>query len=184
MHWIPVALQGGVLDDSFATIVDGFVAAIPRIVSAVLFLVVAAVLVKGIMAVVRWGLRRTLPQASGVYRQLVALVVALFLWFGVALTFLSLLGLGEIAASLGTAAGFLALGVSYALSGMLADAVAGIYLLQDPDFNVDDHIVAGDVTGEVRAIELRKTRFDVDGDRVVRANSEIEKKWTRLGDDE
>jgi len=177
---IRTALQGGIIDESFATLVDGITGAIPRVVSSLLFLVIAAVLVKAVMAVVRWGLRRTLPQASGIYRQLVALIVSLFLWFAVALTFLSLLGLGQIAASLGTAAGFLALGVSYALSGMLADAVAGIYLLQDPDFNVDDRITAGDVTGEVRAIELRKTRFDVDGNRVVRANSEIEKKWTRL----
>jgi small-conductance mechanosensitive channel len=176
-----VTLQSGLLDDSLATLVDGVTDAVPRVASALIFLVVAVVLVKAVMAVVRWGLRRTLPQASGIYRQLLALVASLFLWFAVALTFLSLLGLGEIAASLGTAAGFLALGVSYALSGMLADAVAGIYLLQDPDFNVDDRVTAGDITGEVRAIELRKTRFDVDGDRVVRANSEIEKKWTQLG---
>lgn len=35
--------------------------------------------------------------------------------------------MGEIAASLGTAAGFISLGGSYALSNMIADTVAGVY---------------------------------------------------------
>lgn len=84
-----------------------------------------------------------------------------FLCFGVGLSFLSIVGLTAIAASLGTATGFLALGVSYALSGMLADAVAGVYLLRDPDFMPGDR---------------------VDEDTMVRGNAEIEKKWTKLDD--
>jgi small-conductance mechanosensitive channel len=98
----------------------------------------------------------------------------------VALSFLSIVGLTAIAASLGTATGFLALGVSYALSEMIKDAVAGVYLLRDPDFNPGDTIKAGDTTGEVAAIELRKTRFRVDGDTVVRANAAIEERWTKV----
>jgi small-conductance mechanosensitive channel len=123
-----------------------------------------------------------IPEESGVYRQFLSTVVAVFLWFGVGLSFLTIVGLGEIAAALGTASGFLALGVSYALSGMIADAVAGIYLLRDPDFNAGDRVTAAGVTGEIRAIELRKTRFEVDGDTVVRANADIEKQWTRVNE--
>ncbi|MFQ3294285.1 MAG: hypothetical protein ACI8VE_001355 [Natrialbaceae archaeon] len=62
---------------------------------------------------------------------------------------------------------------------MIADAVAVIYLLRDPDFNQEDTITAGDRTGEIRTIELRKTRLAVDGDAVVRCNAEIEKRWTK-----
>jgi len=105
-----------------------------------------------------------------------------FLAFGVGLSFLSVVGLDGIAASLGTATGFLALGVSYALSEMLADAVAGVYLLRDPDFNPGYTVDIGGTVGEVQAIELRKTRLDVDGDTVVRGNAEIEKQWTRKAD--
>ncbi|MBX0285205.1 mechanosensitive ion channel family protein [Halomicroarcula sp. F28] len=129
---------------------------------------------------VRAVLRRALPGEAPVYRQFVGAIVLVFLWFAVGLSFLSIVGLTLVAASLGTAIGFLALGVSYALSGMIADAVAGVYLLRDPDFNPGDQIRAGDTTGEVSAIELRKTRFLVDGDVVVRANAEIEKNWTKL----
>lgn len=158
-------------------------AAAPRILSGLVFLVIAAILIKIVMVLVRWFLERAMPDQE-VYQQFAATVLALFLWFGVALAFLSIVGLDGIATALGTASGFLALGVSYALSGMLADAVAGIYLLRDPDFNEGDRVTAGDMTGVVETIELRKTRFDVEGDTVVRANAEVEKRWTNRRESE
>jgi small-conductance mechanosensitive channel len=88
-------------------------------------------------------------------------------------------GMGDIAASLGTAVGFVALGVSYALSEMIEDTVAGVYRLRDHDFNVGYWVESTGVTGTVAAIELRKTRIDTDaGDRIVMANREIEPRWT------
>jgi small-conductance mechanosensitive channel len=157
--------------------------ALPDLITGFVFLALSAVGIKIIMTAVRLLLSRVLPGEAPLYRQFISVIILVFLWFAVGLSFLSIVGLELIAASLGTATGFLALGVSYALSGMIADAVAGIYLLRDPDFNPDDTITAGDTTGTVTAIELRKTRFEVDGDTVVRANAEIEKRWTKVGGD-
>lgn len=156
--------------------------ALPRVIAGLVFLALAAVLVKLIMIVVRWVLRRALPDGEPVYRQFVATIVLVFLTFAVGLSFLSIVGLEGLAASLGTATGFLALGVSYALSNMIADAVAGVYLLRDPDFVPGDRVEIDDTVGEVRAIELRKTRLRVDGDTVVRGNATIEEQWRKLGD--
>jgi small-conductance mechanosensitive channel len=172
-----------VVEYSLNEFADGVVGALPDLVSGFVFLVVATVLIKVVMFVVRTVLKRALPGESPVYRQFIATIVLVFLVFGVTLSFLSIVGLTVIAASLGTATGFLALGVSYALSGMIADAVAGVYLLRDPDFMPGDTVDIGGTEGSVKAIELRKTRLDVDGDTVVRANAEIEKKWTKRGDD-
>lgn len=176
-----LALQTGVVRTALDEVLDGVVDALPELMAGLAFLVVAAVLVKLLMAVVRFVLRRTLPGESPVYRQFLATLVLVFLWFGVALSFLSIVGFEAIAASLGTATGFLALGVSYALSGMIADAVAGVYLLRDPDFMVGDTVAIGDTEGVVEAIELRKTRIDADGDTVVRGNAAIEEQWTKRG---
>ena len=167
-----------VVEETFAAFVDSVAGALPDVLAGIVFLVLAAVTVRILVTIVRAVLRRTFA-SQPVYVQLGTTLVSVALWFGVLLAFLSAVGLPEIAAALGTASGFLALGVSYALSGMLADAVAGLYLLRDPDFNPGDEVVTGDVTGTVRTIELRKTRFDVDGDTVVRANAEVEKKWTK-----
>lgn len=162
--------------------VDMVAAALPRLIAGVVFLALAVVLVKLVMGVVRVALARTLPGDSPVYRQFVASIVFVFLAFGITLSFLSIVGLDGIATSLGTATGFVALGVSYALSEMIADAVAGVYLLRDPDFMPGDTVKVDDTVGTVTAIELRKTRLSVDGDTVVQGNAAIETKWTKKGE--
>lgn len=167
-----------VLDTTIEQFIAQLSAAAPRLLGGLVFLVAAVIMVKLVLAAFRWVLGRSLRNQE-LYQQFAVTVVSLFLWFAVLLAFLSIVGLNEIAAALGTATGFLALGIAYALSGMLADAVAGVYLLRDPDFNPGDTITAGDMTGTIESIELRKTRFEVDGDIVVRANAEVEKRWTR-----
>jgi small-conductance mechanosensitive channel len=174
-------LQYGLIEEGVNQFAGNIVAAIPKILSGLIFLVLAAVFAKIVMTMVRVALRRAFSHESKVYRRFISAIVAAFLWFGIALSFLSIIGLDQIAASMGTAAGFLALGVSYSLSSMIADAVAGVYLLRDPDFMPGDRVKTGDVTGTVKSIELRKTRFvDEAEDTVVRGNAEIEKKWTKL----
>ena len=177
----PPGSAGEIVSEAIDQLLADFAAAVPKVVAGLLFLLVAAVVVRAIMLLVRWILKRTLVGDSPVYRQFVTAIVTAFLWFAVALAFLGVVGLESVAAALGTASGFLALGVSYALSDMIEDAVAGIYLLRDPDFNPGDTVTAGDMTGEILTIELRKTRIAVDGDTVVRGNAEIEKRWTKRG---
>lgn len=175
-----VALQLQVARDAVDSFMDDLAAAAPKLLAAVVFLVVVAVLIKLVMVVVRAGLRRAFPDQSPVYRQFVAAIVATLLWFGAALSLLSLLGLTAVAASLGTASGFLALGVAYALSGMIADAVSGVYLLRDPDFMPGDRIRVKGTDATVEEIEIRKTRLAVEQGTWVLANSDIEGEWTKL----
>ena len=171
----------GVLETTVQAFLADLVAALPTVLAGVLFLAVAGTAVVLGLGLFRRVLRRALPSAEPAYRQFVVRIVSIFLWFAVALAFLAIVGLEGIAASVGTASGFVALGVAYALSGMLADAVAGVYLLRDPDFNPGDEVVVGDMAGTIETIELRKTRFAVDEDTVVRGNAEIEKRWTKRG---
>jgi hypothetical protein len=178
-----VPLQGltGIVEESLDAFVRDIAGAIPKILAGVVFLVLAYVLVRSIMFVVNQVARRTF-RGEDVYQQFVTTLIKVFLWFGVALSFLSVVGLDDIAASLGTATGFLALGVSYAVSGMIADAVAGIYLLRDPDFMPGDTVLSDGTEGVIEDIELRKTRISVGDDTVVLGNAAIEKKWTKRDD--
>lgn len=170
-------LTGTVLEEFLA----GIIAALPRLFSGVLFFVLAYLIIKVIRIVLRSSLARVYPSEQQLIADFVVLVVSLFLWFGAGLALLNIVGLGEIAASLGTAAGFIALGISYALSNMIADTVAGIYLLRDPDFNPGDRVAAESTTGTVTEIGLRKSRLELDtGDRLILANRDIDKKWTKI----
>ncbi|PSQ45736.1 mechanosensitive ion channel protein MscS [Halobacteriales archaeon SW_6_65_15] len=173
-------LFDGLVEESVAELRATAVDLIPKLVTALLFLAVAYVAIRLVLAVVRSALERIYAD-SQLVADLFTTVAAVFLWFAAALTLLKILGMGDIAASLGTATGFVALGVSYALSDMIADIVAGVYLLRDPDFDPGDEVVVGDVTGVVREVDLRKTRLEVEGDVVVMGNSSVEEKWTKKG---
>jgi small-conductance mechanosensitive channel len=160
---------------------DGLRQTAPTVLTGLVFLAVAYVGIRVLTGALRRTLDAVYPDDQRLVVDLGVTIVSVFLWFGAALTLLKIFGMGEIAASLGTAAGFVALGVSYALSNMIADTVAGVYLLRDPDFTPGDEVKSDPVTGTVEAIELRKTRFRNDeGDTVVVANRDVEKKWTRL----
>ena len=169
----------GVVEESLASLRATAVDLIPKLVTALIFLAVAYVAIRLVLVVVGSALERIYAD-SRLVADLFATVAAVFLWFAAALALLKILGMGDIAASLGTATGFVALGVSYALSDMIADTVAGVYLLRDPDFDPGDEVVVGDVTGVVRDVDLRKTRLEVGGgDVVVMGNSSVEEKWTK-----
>lgn len=159
---------------------SGIVQAVPSVLSGLLFLVLAFLLIKAILGLVRAVLDRLYPEEQALVVELVVVIVGVFLWFGAALAFLSIVGLGEIAASLGTATGFIGLGIAFALKEMIADTVAGVYLLRDPDFNVGETVDTASVTGTITRIDLRKTRIiDDSGELVVVANRDVEKRWTR-----
>jgi small-conductance mechanosensitive channel len=165
--------------DTASTLLAYLAEALPRVISGLVFLTIAYVAIRLLRRYLRRVLRRVYPADQRLIADFSVLVVTLFLWFGAGLALLKVVGLGDIAASLGTATGFVALGVSYALSNMIADAVAGVYLLRDPDFNPGDKVTTESTTGVVRDIGLRKSRIEIDsGDVVVLANREVEKKWT------
>ncbi|MHB9288653.1 mechanosensitive ion channel family protein [Halobacteriales archaeon Cl-PHB] len=171
------------LTDAVAEFAADLEAAVPTVLTALLFLVLAYLTIKVVTALVRRTLTRIYPPEQRLVADFGTLVVGVAMWFAAALALLKVLGMGDIAASLGTTTGFVALGVSYALSDMIADTVAGLYLLRDPDFNPGDTVTAGDTTGTVVDIGLRKSRLDLaDGDRVIIANQKVESGWTRRMD--
>jgi small-conductance mechanosensitive channel len=176
----PVDYLTDLLTETVNALANSLVVAVPRFVTGLVFFAVAYVAIKVVLAVVRSLFRGVYPESQHLVARMWVTIIGVFLWFGAVLVLLDILGLGQVAASLGTGAGFLALGVSYALSSMIEDAVSGVYLLRDPDFNPGDRVTTQSFTGTVRSIELRKSRFEQeDGDVVVLANRDVEKRWTK-----
>jgi small-conductance mechanosensitive channel len=171
----------GVVRETTAEFLGGLQEAVPNVLGGLVFLALAYVLIRVALWALRGSLDALYPDEQDLVVDLGVTAASVFLWFGAALAFFKIVGMGDVAASLGTATGFVALGVSYALSNMIADTVAGVYLLRDPDFNPGDEVVADPVTGVVDSIGLRKSRFrDESGDVVVVANRDVEKKWRRV----
>lgn len=174
-----IQIDGSIGERVLTEFLEGVIAAIPRVISGVLFLAFSYVAIRIALAATRTAFDRIYPEEQRLIVDLSVAVVGLFLWFGAALALLKIVGLGDIAASLGTAGGFIGLGVAFALKEMIADTVAGVYLLKDPDFTPGDRVETASVTGTVTQIDLRKTRIrSDDGELVVLANRDVEKKWT------
>ncbi|MFC6615290.1 mechanosensitive ion channel family protein [Halopenitus salinus] len=178
-HDMPVQIDGSIGDRILTEFLEDVIAAIPQVIAGVVFLILAFVVIKLALAATRTAFDRIYPEEQRLIVDLSVAVVGLFLWFGAALALLKIVGLGDVAASLGTAGGFIGLGVAFALKEMIADTVAGVYLLKDPDFTPGDRVETASVTGTVTQIDLRKTRIRADdGELVVLANRDVEKKWT------
>lgn len=151
-----------------------------RILTAAVFLVIASFAIRYSGRVARKVLSRKFEEETAL--NLMQSISKGLLWFSAILITLSILGFSEIAAALGTAAGFVALGVSFALKNVLSDTVAGVYLAKDPDFNNGDKVKVDGVEGEITDVGLRKTRLKLeDGNLRVINNSDAEKNWTKIG---
>lgn len=169
-----------IVRSTLSTFLDQLANSLPDLFAGLVFLVVAYLVIRVIRTIIRASLSRAYPTDQQLIVDFVVIVASVLMWFAAALVFLDVVGMGAIAASLGTSTGFVALGVAYALSEMIEDTVAGIYLLKDPDFNPGDTVTAASITGTVTAIGLRKSRFEQpDGDIVVVANRDVESKWTK-----
>ena len=150
-----------------------------RILTALAFLVFATIAINLAGRSLRKLFERKYPEET-IVNLLQGLSKGL-MWFSASLITLSILGFGAIAAALGTAAGFVALGVFLALKDVISDTVAGIYLAKDPDFNNGDFVEVDEVEGEIIDVGLRKSRLEIeDGSIFVINNSDIEEKWTKL----
>jgi len=181
--------QSLVIERIIRPFITDIVAVLPRLLSGLVFLTLAYLAIRFVRRVLRSALGRLYADEQELIVDLWVTVVSAVLWFGAALALLKIVGMPDVAASLGTATGFVALGVAFALKEMLADTVAGVYLLQDADFNEGDRVTTASVTGTVVGIDLRKTRIrGDDGDLIVVANRDVEKKWVQEaaddGDDE
>ncbi len=163
------------------TLSERLIELIPNLLAGIIVLLAAYVLIRIVLRMTRRALDRMLSSEEQAIRSFWIKLMGGFLWFSVLLILLNVLGMQSLAASLGTAAGFAALGVSYAMKDIFSDLVAGLYLIRDDDFQPGDRISTDVVTGKLKSIEFRKCRFiDDDGNDVVVANTDIEKKWIRV----
>jgi small-conductance mechanosensitive channel len=165
------------------TIAEAAVEATPRRVLAAGFLLVAAIVVR--LAVGRISGEFTAVAGNPAQQRLLELFVRVLLWFVVGLVTLALLGFEQLATALGTASGFLALGVAFALRQALSEVVAGLYLIKDEQFIQGQRITTDSETGTIEHVGLRRTklRSDEDQDLTVISNDRIESKWKLHVDD-
>lgn len=149
------------------------------LLKAAIFLILASLAIKYGSKAIRESSRKKFEVP--VILDLIQDFARIFMWFWAALVTLSMLGFSGIASSMGTASGFVALGIAFALKSVISDTVAGVYLAQDKDFNSGDRVIVDSEEGVIEDVGLKKTRLRLNsGDLRVVKNTDVEKKWTKL----
>lgn len=103
-------------------------------------------------------------------------VVDVGLWILVLAAILQQVGLGQVALALSGTVAVAGIAISIGASAFVQDMVAGVFLAQDPDFNVGDTIEVREVVGRVERMDARKVRIrDSQGKLHVYPNSSFDK---------
>jgi len=93
--------------------------------------------------------------------------IVYFLWFSVLMYIMAVLKLQELLVPLLGASFLVGAAVALAVKDILADAMAGIFLLTDKHFNIWDQIETMNHKGEIISVSLRKTRIRTADNKVV-----------------
>jgi small-conductance mechanosensitive channel len=102
-----------------------------------------------------------------------SLFAALALLLALAVAF-TVAGFGSIIAAFATLGGALALALGFAAQDLLANFVAGVFILKDKPFEVGDWIEWNDMSGRVEDIDLRVSRVKTfDNEQITVPNAEL-----------
>jgi small-conductance mechanosensitive channel len=176
MYPLPLPLQQGIptsLGEAVTRYGDALVAfAVTVVIFVVSFVVIYYVARSVLVRLVRRGLgaRDFSPAVVGLGAS-IAGGIALAGAFALAAT---VAGFGVILAAFATLAGALALAVGFAAQDLIANFVAGVFILRDKPFDVGDYIEWDGNSGIVREIQLRVTKLDTfDNELVTVPNSDL-----------
>ncbi|MFP2898115.1 mechanosensitive ion channel family protein [Corallococcus sp. 4LFB] len=155
---------------AFGRVGEAALTLIPRLLAALLVLLVFWALAAGLRAVLRRLFRRVIDDLT--VENLVKQVAYYALW-GLGLL-LALGALGVEWRSAATGLGLTGLALGFALKDILSNFVSGLLLLALRPFRVGDEIVVGDTEGRVERVVLRATHVRTyDGRLVLVPNAEV-----------
>ena len=127
---------------------------------AILILIVAFIIIGFISRFIRRFLSTTIlpPDTQNILRRTLTYI----LWFIAIMSIIAELNLENIFMPIMGMSVLAGAAVALAVKDILADALAGIYLLLDRHFNIGDQIETMKYKGEIIDVTLRKTRVKID----------------------
>lgn len=115
-------------------------------------------------------------RAKQALKDILLSVVSLALWLLLVAALLQQVGLTQLAFALSGFVAVAGLAVTAGASSLVQDLISGVFLAQDPDFNVGDVLKVGEIEGTIEKMDARKIRLrDGDGQLHVLPNSTFDK---------
>ena len=142
-------------------------------IKAILILIVAFIVIGFISRSIRRSLSTTILPSDT--QNLLRRTVVYILWFIAIMSIMAELNLEKILMPIMGISVLAGAAVALAVKNILADALAGVFLLLDGHFNIGDQIETMKYKGEIIDVTLRKTRVRIDdGTIVVLPNGKID----------
>lgn len=115
-------------------------------------------------------------RAKQALKDILVSVINIALWLLLIAALLQQMGLTQLAFALSGFVAIAGLAVTAGSSALVQDLISGIFLAQDPDFNVGDRLRVNDVEGIIEKMDARKIRLrDSEGRLHVLPNSTLDK---------
>ncbi len=157
------------VETAFARLLESAISVIPRILAALLVLLLFWGLATGVRALTRAIFARVVKDRT--VENLVRQVSYYTVWLLGLIVAASAFGLEP--STLATGLGLTSLALGFALKDILSNFVSGLLILTLRPFQLGDQIIIGETEGSVERIELRATQIRTyDGRRVLVPNAE------------
>ncbi|MCJ0974035.1 mechanosensitive ion channel family protein [Pseudomonas sp. PS1] len=157
------------VETAFARLLESAISIIPRILAALLVLLLFWGLATGVRALTRAIFARVVKDRT--VENLVRQVSYYTVWLLGLIVAASAFGLEP--STLATGLGLTSLALGFALKDILSNFVSGLLILTLRPFQLGDQIIIGETEGSVERIELRATQIRTyDGRRVLVPNAE------------
>lgn len=151
-----------------------FARAWDKLPQLLLTFIVGFIIIKVVKAIIH-GLIRV-SRANSALKGILMSVIDIALWVFLFSALLQQIGLTQVAFALSGSVAIAGLAISAGSSSFVQDLMAGIFLAQDPDFNVGDELRIDAVEGMIERMDARKIRLrDHDGLLHVFPNSTFDK---------
>lgn len=145
-------------------------ALVPRVILSLRLITILLVAVTIILAVVRKLFNKTQRSIT-----VGGLIINLIRWVtAILLVLVVLYQWGVDATALITGAGVVTLVVGLGMQSLIADVVAGLFIVFENEFNIGDWITVGDFRGEVVSIGIRTTKLKALGNIKIINNNAIQ----------
>jgi small conductance mechanosensitive channel len=122
-----------------------------------LTLVIGYIFIQLVKAIIHGAIR--VSRANQAMKGILMSVIDFALWIFLAAAILQQVGLTQIALALSSVVAISAIAISAGSTAFVQDLVSGIFLAQDPDFNVGDTVKVDAVEGIVERMDARKVRI-------------------------
>lgn len=148
--------------------------ALDRMPQLLLTFVVGYILLKIASTVIRSLIR--VSHAKAALKDILMSVINAGLWILLVAALLQQMGLTQLAFALSGFVAFAGLAVTAGTSSLVQDLISGIFLAQDPDFNVGDQLRVAEIEGIIEKMDARKIRLrDKEGKLHVFPNATFDK---------